>query len=383
MSAIIDDKKIIIVTPFFSPNLGGVETHLKYYTDYLAANNVKAAVLTYKPLISKVKEWKKYEKNNTVEVYRFWWWGQSLFDKLADNPTLEFLYMVPKLLFHTLIYSVINRKKIQCYHAHGLIAAFIVRITALIIKRRMIVNTHFIYNLKERPFFTKIFLWIFNGFDKVLAVGEESKNDLLAVGYPANKIEIYRHSINQKLFKIKDRQELRNKFSFKNEDTIVLFVGRLLTMKGVEKLVRTAEKNNDIKFIFLGAGELEDYLTEAAKRLSNVLFFGKKFGEELVDIYNLADMVILPSTQEGASLVVVEALSCGKPVIVTKYGCSKDMFPDELGKKIEPNEEEIIKAIRELRGENLEELSKKCRSYAELNYGQNNLLKILHCCLYE
>ena len=372
-------NKIVIITPFYPPNVGGVETHLKYYTDFLAEKNINAAILTYKPLTTTVSGWKKYEKINSVEIYRFWWWGKTLFEKFAKYSAIEFLYMVPKLLWHTSVYSIKNRKEIKNYHAHGLISACIVRLVTIFIKRKKVVSTHFIYNLKERGFFTKIFLWIFNDFDLVLAVGKDSKKDLMSVGYPENKIKIYRHSIdNQILFIVKNKHEIRKKYSISDNDFVVLFVGRLLEMKGVVKLVNVAKNNPNIKFVFVGSGVLEGFLRDASRKYSNIILYGKKFGKDLVDIYNLSDVVALPSTEEGSSLVVIEALSCGKPVIVTKYGCSKDMFPDNLGKKIEPTEQGIKDGIQELQKDDLQKISIDCREFALNNYSHSNLEEILN-----
>lgn len=373
-----NNKTIVIVTPFFAPNIGGLETHLKYYTDFLASRNIQAKVLTYRPLTTPVKSYARHEINNSVEIYRYWWWGNNLFERLSGSPALEFIYMAPKLLFHVLIYSLSHRGDISVFHAHGLIAAFVVRIVSIFIKTKKVVSTHYIYNLQKRPVFRKVFLWVFADFDKVLAVGEESKRDLISIGCPEDKIEVYNHSIdNRNLFVIKNKAMLREKYSFESDETIVLFVGRLIEMKGIKTLVKAASLNRDIRFIFVGTGELAKYLKESALIYANISYLGERRGVELAEIYNISDMVVLPSTEEGSSLVVAEALSCGKPVIVTNRGCSKDMFPDELGKKIEPSEENISMAIRQLENKVSGALQDKCRSFAVGKFGVGNLQKIL------
>ena len=371
-------ERLVLVTPFFAPNLGGLETHLTNYTSYLAKTGVPTTVLTYKPLTVKATDWQAREEFGSVTVNRYWWWGNNLFDRLAGNPALEFLYMVPKLLFHTLVYSLNNRKQIRSFHAHGLIAAFIVRITTLLVGRKKSVSTHFIYNLTGRKLFSRIFMWVFSGFDKILAVGDESSRELIRAGCPQEKVFVFKHAIdNKNLFVPGDREKARIAFNLPTKELIVLFVGRLIEMKGVLTLLEAAEHTPAVTFVFVGSGELEGRVTEQAKQQTNVIFLGRRQGRELVTIYQAADMVILPSTEEGSSLVVIEALSCGKPVIVTNKGCSKDMFPNELGQKISPTTTNIISAISRLAGKDLEALGRRTREYALEHYGEANSAEIL------
>jgi len=373
---------LALISPFAPPNVGGLETHLKYYLDFLTRRRVHTAVLTYKALTTSGVEWVRRENMGTVDIRRYWWFGRTLFDTLAPYPVLEFLYMVPKLLFHSMAYALWNCRRIKAYHAHGLIAAFIVRLTSMLVPARKVVSTHYIYNLKNRKFFSKIFMWIFNDFDMVLAVGKESMNDLTSVGYPPEKVMIYNHSIDNELFKPINRDKLREKWGV-GEGIAVLFVGRLLKMKGVLKLIRIAENNPDIQMLFVGVGILNSTLENAAGQNDNIHFYGRRQGIDLVELYNLADMLVLPSVEEGSSLVVLEALSCGKPVLVTNRGCSKNMFPDRFGAKFEPTEENILQAVRDVYTLDLKALEPEIRAFAIEEYGEKNLKKILDITLGE
>ncbi|NQS88963.1 glycosyltransferase family 4 protein, partial [Patescibacteria group bacterium] len=90
--------------------------------------------------------------------------------------------------------------------------------------------------------------------------------------------------------------------------------------------------------------------------------------------YNAADAVIMPSQyEEGYGRVILESLSCGTPVIASNRGGIKEVLTDSVGMLIEPTEEEITKALKEI---NLKELSKNCRPYAEEMFSSHNALVI-------
>jgi hypothetical protein len=84
-------KKVLIICPFFRPNIGGVETHLNLLTKYLSQHNFQTTVLTYKPITTETKNYLKIEKIKNLKIYRFWWFGQKIFDKTTPFPFLQFI----------------------------------------------------------------------------------------------------------------------------------------------------------------------------------------------------------------------------------------------------------------------------------------------------
>ena len=377
----IEKNEIVLVSPFFPPNVGGLETHLQYLTDYLSRKNIPAAVITYKPLTTRAASWERAEKKGSVSIRRINWFGYDLFEKLARYPLLEFLYIFPGLFWGTLWYSLKNKKRISCFHAHGLVAGAVVRAVNLFLKKRSILSTHYIYGLNKRPFFSKVLVWVFEGFDRLLPVGLDSQAELVRAGLDPQKMSIFKQWINnQQLFVYKkEKIELRKKLGLPNDKKIVLFVGRLLKMKGIGFLLEAGIKNSEMMIVFIGEGEMKEKIVVSAKKFNNIIYVGKKFGAELVDYYNASDMIALPSVKEASSLVVVEALSCGKPVIITNRGCSKDMFDDYLGEKITPSAENILSAVEKIIQRKITDplLEEKCRQFAVANYSEKNAQAII------
>ena len=60
------NQSVLIITPFFSPNIGGVETHLDDLVDALDKNGYKVYVQTYSPLTTDTEAWRAKEKKEKI-----------------------------------------------------------------------------------------------------------------------------------------------------------------------------------------------------------------------------------------------------------------------------------------------------------------------------
>jgi glycosyltransferase involved in cell wall biosynthesis len=117
-------KSILHITPFFRPNIGGVETHLHDLITELQKRHYSQTVLTYSP-ISTNATYKKTEQSTNLFIRRFYLPGHDLFHKLEKFPLLNFLYITPILLLRTIIWFTIKHPHIDTIHSHGLNAALI------------------------------------------------------------------------------------------------------------------------------------------------------------------------------------------------------------------------------------------------------------------
>lgn len=85
---------VLILSPFFSPNVGGVEAHLNKLINCLNKRGIKVIVLTYQPLTTPAKG-PAVEKREGVEIRRIKWFGMGLFHRLEPYAILELLYLFP------------------------------------------------------------------------------------------------------------------------------------------------------------------------------------------------------------------------------------------------------------------------------------------------
>lgn len=133
--------------------------------------------------------------------------------------------------------------------------------------------------------------------------------------------------------------------NFKRDDNKfkILFVGRLTEQKGIDILYKSIEdmsnlpEFNDMIFTITGSGELEYMIKDLISKHDNVRFLGFVSDRKLIELYNSNDIIVLPSRWETALKIVLEAQSCGLPVIVSNIpGPNELIIPNETGFLIEP-----------------------------------------------
>ena len=381
------EKVILMICPFARPNVGGVEAHLDKLISYLNKRNIFVYLITYQPLITKVRG-KTIENGKNYIIYRINWFGRGWFDKIENFFPLVFFYLVPGILIRSILFYLKNHKKINVIHAHGLASAFTVKILNMIHKKRIIISTHAIYNLRKRKLLSILFKWILSSFNTILAVGVKSKKELIEIGINKSKVKVHPNWIDTNIFKSYDKKESRQILNLPEDNFIVLYIGRLIKKKGVINLIKIAEKlREDILFVIIGNTGLElDKIKEASERIKNFKHIDNlknqdKDLELIVRYYNSADIYILPSIyEEGFASVILEGISCGTPIVATNMGCVSDIIDYSVGKLINPTVPNIIKNIEyyyENKGELLT-VSKNCRPYALKNFSEKNAEVILN-----
>ncbi len=118
---------------------------------------------------------------------------------------------------------------------------------------------------------------------------------------------------------------VREQFSIKRHDKVVLFLGRVTLQKGPDYFIEAAKKVVDVdpnvKFILAGTGDMLPRMIERAAALgigSKVIFPGFVSREQGDQLYRMADVFVMPSVSEPFGLVPLEAMYQGTPVIVSK-----------------------------------------------------------------
>lgn len=366
---------ILVLTPFFHPNIGGVETHLTDLCNYLTEKGYKLYVLTYFPLTTRVKDVPKNEMSANLEIHRYKLFGHNFFHYLEKYPALVLLYLMPVLMLHSFVFMIRNRNKIDVIHTHGIVAAFIGRIIGKLFKKRIITSTHAIYNLEKRKTMAAVFKWILKPYDKILPLAKRSEDELRSTGLDKNMFEIYTYWVDQEVFKPMDKIACKAQLGWDNK-FIVFFVGRLIDIKGAGVVVDAAEKSDKkIFFAIAGTGPMEEYLRKRCERIENTIFLGKIDNKKLNIYYSAADVFIVPSQYEEAfGRVILEALSCGIPVVASKKGGVPEVIDETVGMLIEPTAENIANNIKYLyeNPDILKSMADNCRKYAVRRFSDKN-----------
>ena len=119
-----------------------------------------------------------------------------------------------------------------------------------------------------------------------------------------------------------ETQKLRASLGLKPEDTVLLYVGRVVEEKRVYELLdvcmNIARKNPNIKTVFVGSGGASEYMAETVKKNKlekNIIFTGFVDWTNLPKYYALGDIFITASLSEMHSMTILEALAAGLPIV--------------------------------------------------------------------
>ena len=376
-------KSVLIITPSFLPEIGGVETRFNDICNELDRRGYRVFVLTYQPLITKAHG-PAYEVKGNITIYRTSWIGFDLFHKLKPYPVLQALYLCPALLVKAVIFLIKHHNEVDAIHTAGFNAALIGRILRMFYKQRWVVSTHAIYDLNTKSLTARILRWILSPADVVLTLSEPSRQELIKIGVPSGKLINQITWVDQDVFKPMDREECRYKMPQKTNhqaNFLVLFVGRLLEIKGVRDLAAIANSTPDIDYIFIGDGPLAAFLKAAEQfKAQNAFFLSRVENKHLPVYYNAADVFVMPSQyKEGLGRVVVESLYCGTPVIASNLGGLAGLLDESVAVMIEPTQENIKSAILGLKNDpdKLQKMRSMCREFALKKFGIVNFEVIL------
>ena len=166
--------------------------------------------------------------------------------------------------------------------------------------------------------------------NRIIAPTEREKEYLIHYYDASPKaITVIPCGVNLELFRSVEKEIARNYLGLDGKG-IILFVGRIVPLKGIDKLLMAMpylENGQRLKLLVIGGDE---YCQDEMKRLKSlaqslqihdsVSFLGLVKHEELPYFYSAADLCVLPSYYESFGLVALESLACGTPVVVTKVG---------------------------------------------------------------
>jgi D-inositol-3-phosphate glycosyltransferase len=168
--------------------------------------------------------------------------------------------------------------------------------------------------------------------DRIIAAGSDEKELLVRLyGAAPERISVVPCGVNLDLFQPVDQREARRELALRDDDRILLFVGRIEPLKGIDILLGAAAElalEHECSVLIIGGdssaqqGEIA-YLRNLAARLGiaeRVRFLGAVDHQRLPLYYSAADVCVVPSFYESFGLVALEAMACGTPVVASRVG---------------------------------------------------------------
>ena len=173
-------------------------------------------------------------------------------------------------------------------------------------------------------------MWVAQSADHIIASTEGEKKELVSLyNVSAGKITVIPCGINNELFRPVEKQYARNITGLGSKKTM-LFVGRQDPLKGLDNILEAVSFLNhrdDFQMVVIGDNSL--YLDPIQTALGsqpqsttnrNIVFIGSVPHEDMYLYYNAADFCVVPSYYESFSLVAMESIACGTPVLATAVG---------------------------------------------------------------
>ncbi|MBL8089520.1 MAG: glycosyltransferase [Anaerolineales bacterium] len=156
----------------------------------------------------------------------------------------------------------------------------------------------------------------------------------------ANKLSIIPPGVDTSHFYPIDSSEAKEFIGLQPKDRMILFVGRIEPLKGVDTLIQAMSylsddlrnKENPVHLAIVGGDVHVDphEMSAEMKRLqkmsddlcmgSTILFLGKRAQDTLPYYYSAAEVLVMPSLYESFGMVALEAMACGTPVIASEVG---------------------------------------------------------------
>ncbi len=232
--------------------------------------------------------------------------------------------------------------------------------------------------------FRDLFLELFySRCTRILYAGRRYYDHFKRFRIPEQKLIFSPYCVDTALFQLdpasrkKIRGQIRSEHQTGEDDTIILFSGKLSRRKGPDFLVEAIRRlpdpiRNRVRILFMGDGELRDELEQLAKKSPSVKIdlVGFKNQTEISAYYCAADVLVLPSHYgETWGLVVNEALHHGIPCVVSEaVGCAPDLVESGVtGERFKTGSsadlaEAIIRAMGLIQNP---DTARQCRSRAE------------------
>lgn len=239
------------------------------------------------------------------------------------------------------IVRLVRKEKYDILQAHWPIPSFILARAGGMMRDTRIVSSFYGVELRwvrnKLPFLKSFLRWAINGSDAVTAITSSTASEITLVQDTDVRIIPYSVGLGGKSA---PADEPDGATSGSDSDGVILFAGRLVERKGVDYLLRALKSvrdKHDARLVIVGDGPERERLVALAVELgieNAVTFAGFVDDDQLAGYYRACSMLVLPAVfdrkgdTEGQGVVLVEAMSFGKPVIASGIGGIRDVVVD-------------------------------------------------------
>lgn len=354
--------KICIFTETYYPVVGGGETQARLLAEGLISNGHSVIILTRRSDAAL----RPHENDGHASVYRLAPVGRGQFKKwgllLSSLPALIRLRDQYDLIF------------VSGYRIIGLTAVLIGKL----IRKPVVLKADsqgemsgeffegglrkFSISRSSLPF--RLFLefrnLILKRADAFSAISPEIASEWTSSKLPRNRIHLIPNAVDTTRFapvNAKQKSFLREKLNLPNDAIIAIYTGRLVSYKGLPLLLKVWDaircRHGDVLLLLVGSGgldihncetQLHDYVKSAGLK-ENIWFLGSV--QNISEYLQAADIFVFPTENDAFPSSLIEAMSCGLPIVTTPVGAIKSIVAhQETGLLVQPgNFEQLFEAL--------------------------------------
>ncbi|MGB2598964.1 MAG: glycosyltransferase family 4 protein [Candidatus Omnitrophota bacterium] len=189
--------------------------------------------------------------------------------------------------------------------------------------------------------FRKAVLYKNFDYEHILCPSEYLLNIYLKAGFKKEKLSLFPHAVDTEIFKPGGQKKNLS-------GTGIIFVGRLFSNKGLHVLVEASkllkESGKTFQITVAGKGD-EEYESSVKRKVKDYgleesfAFKGMVPQDDLPDYYRSSDIAVVPSLQEAFGITLIEAMSCGLPVVASRTQAIPEIINDGVdGVLVEPGD---------------------------------------------
>ncbi len=384
--------KVLHVIPYYYPafNFGGPVTLVHYLNRALVSKGIDVTVFTTDVGIeNKVKNNSEVIVDGVKVIY----FKQKSFLRFLSRSGWNFSFgLISSLRKRISLFDVVHISEVW-----GFSAAF-ASYYSVKFKKPYIVSPRgslYPYTFKKKiwkklPYYHLVTKKILKMASLIQYVTEDEKNQSHGFLKLKNKAVVIPSGIDFSEFSIlPEKGELQNKFPFLKGKKIILFLSRINWIKGLDILMESFKEivktRNDLHLLVAGEDLGDGYKEVVKGRVKEggiedmVTFTGLLKGKDKIMAYAGSDIFVLPSYSENFGMVVIEAMACGIPVIISdKVGLSKNVKEYNAGIVVNTKAENITEALKALLddGELRKTYAEKGKKFAQY-YNIENVADIM------
>jgi len=306
-------RRVLIVSAFVLPHVGGVEVIVQQQAASLAEEGFDVTVVTSDPKGSQADgsaDAPAPGPHYRVVRNRAW----NGLERRWGIP-----YPVWRVGGYVRLFRLVRESDVVHVHDVTYLSSLCAAIFARVARRPLIVTQHVavvahdkgVVELGQRAVYGTWGRLVWRWAGEVIVYNPIVQRFLVEFGVRALKIRLVYNGIDTAFFSPgdgSDRQRVRAQYDLPSEQPVVLFVGRLVPKKGVDRLI--AARGSEYHIALVGSGMVPSIP-------AGVTCLGPLERHEVRDLYRAVDLFAFPAVGEMLTLVMQEAMACGLPVVAT------------------------------------------------------------------